>query len=170
VSDAAMPGMQASVEEAPRWWVRGAIHSDLPAVAGGLADLLRELGGVPPEVQALERAAADVLEDPALGCLLVAETGESDLIGVLAASWQHAIHVPGRYCILQDLWTAPSWRNRGLGAALIAELLERMRASGIERVEVGLPSRQFTGLEATEAFYAANGFTPLGPRMRQVLR
>jgi hypothetical protein len=34
---------------------------------------------------------------------------------------------------------------------------------------VGLPREGFPGLEATEAFYARNGFTPLGKRMRVVL-
>jgi hypothetical protein len=48
--------------------------------------------------------------------------------------------------------------------------LERMRERSVDRVEVGLPSEHFEALAATEAFYLENGFAPLGPRMRQVLR
>ena len=32
---------------------------------------------------------------------------------MLAASWQRAIHVPGRYATIQDLWVTPAWRSRG---------------------------------------------------------
>ena len=37
-----------------------------------------------------------------------------------------------------------------------------MRPGGIGRMEVGLPRESFAGVAATEAFYSANGFTPLG--------
>ena len=165
--------MQDAVTAEPRispWHVRDATYGDLAEIAGALGDLLAELGGTPPAARELERAAAETIADPASGCLLVAATAADGLVGVLAASWQHAVHVPGRYCILQDLWTEPAWRGEGVGAALVAALAELMRRQGMDRVEVGLPSRAFAGLEATEAFYRANGFVSVGPRMRQVLR
>lgn len=161
---------EASVDATPQWRVRRAESADVPEVARALAGLLAELGGTVPAEGDLEAAAAQVIDDPRLGCLIVADSAEAGLLGVLAASWQHAIHVPGRYCILQDLWTSPSWRGRGVGAALVSELLEIMRAEHVDRVEVGLPSRSFEGLEATEAFYQSVGFATLGPRMRRVLR
>ncbi len=99
------------------------------------------------------------------GALLVAE-GDGALVGVLAASWQSAMHVPGRYALIQDLWVHPAWRSGGVGAGLLAALFELARERGLARVEVGLPGERFAGLAATEAFYLANGFTPLGPRMR----
>ena len=160
---------EAAADATPQWRVRPARAADLPEVARALAGLLAELGGNAPAEPNLEAAAAQVIDDPGIGCLIVADSDEESLVGVLAASWQHAIHVPGRYCILQDLWTSPSWRGRGVGAALVSELLEIMRAERVDRVEVGLPSRSFAGLEATEAFYRSVGFAALGPRMRKVL-
>jgi branched-chain amino acid aminotransferase len=161
--------MNDGVDAVPRWSVREAVNDDLPDVARALSELLTELSGAAPSVQELEGAAGEVVNNPEHGCVLVADAADDGLVGVLAASWQHAIHVPGRYCILQDLWTHPSWRSRGVGAALVAELLERMHEQGVARVEVGLPSERFEALAATEAFYRQNGFGPLGPRMRQVL-
>ena len=160
---------ETAADPTPQWRVRRAESADLPEVARALVGLLAELGGNVPAEGDLEAAAAQVIDDPGLGCLIVADTAEEGLVGVLAAGWQHAIHVPGRYCILQDLWTSPSWRGRGVGAALVSELLEIMRAERVDRVEVGLPSRNFAGLEATEAFYRSVGFAALGPRMRRVL-
>ena len=37
------------------------------------------------------------------------------------------------------------------------------------RVEVGLPRESFPAIDATAAFYRANGFEALGPRMRRAL-
>ncbi len=172
MNDPATAGLRKDSEgaEIPPWWVRDGGKDDLPEVARALAELLAELTGTTPSGQELEVAAADVIADSERGCLLVVDTVDEGIVGVLAASWQHAIHVPGRYCILQDLWTHPAWRSQGVGAALVAELLERMREEGVDRVEVGLPSERFGALAATEAFYRENGFALLGPRMRQVLR
>jgi GNAT superfamily N-acetyltransferase len=172
MNDPATTGLRkdSDVAEIPTWWVRDCGRDDLPEVAQALAQLLRELSGATPSEAELEGAAAEVIADPERGCLLVADSGDDGLVGVLAASWQHAIHVPGRYCILQDLWTHPAWRSQGVGAALVAELLERMREEDVDRVEVGLPSDRFAALAATEAFYRENGFAQLGPRMRQMLR
>ena len=89
------------------------------------------------------------------------------IVGVLGASWQSAIHIPGRYALIQDLWVHPSWRGAGVGGGLLAALFELARRAGIACVEVGLPRERFAGLAATEAFYLANGFTPLGARMRR---
>lgn len=91
------------------------------------------------------------------------------IIGVLGASWQTAIHVPGRYALIQDLWVHRSWRGRAIGSGLLGALFELAHELRIARVEVGLPRERYAGLEATEAFYLGNGFTPLGPRMRRIL-
>ena len=171
MSEPAMTGVRRNADgaDAPPWWVRDGSRHDVPEIARALAQLLTELGGKAPSEHELQTAAAEVIADPDRGCVLVADTVDEGLVGVLAASWQHAIHVPGRYCILQDLWTRHEWRSQGVGAGLVLELLERMREEGVDRIEVGLPSERFGALAATEAFYRENGFALLGPRMRQVL-
>jgi GNAT superfamily N-acetyltransferase len=176
------------------WRVRPAVDRDVPAVAAAVGELLRELGSAPPAMTAMEAAARVLLEDRESGALLVADSApagaEADggnavaaggggasaapaggavvdpLFGVLGASWQSAIHVPGSYALIQDLWVHPSWRGCGVGGGLLAALFELARERGVPRVEVGLPREHFVGYAATEAFYLANGFTSLGARMR----
>ncbi len=81
-----------------------------------------------------------------MGALLVAEAGGEDgIVGVLAASWQHAIHVPGATATIQDLWVAP---GAGAAAAVGRELVEAYRESPgakarRQRIEVGLPRENF---------------------------
>jgi GNAT superfamily N-acetyltransferase len=148
--------------------IRAASGDDAPPVAAAVEALLIELGGERPSTMALEAAARTLAEDPRAGALLVAEC-EGVIVGVLAASWQYAIHVPGRYGTIQDLWVHPEWRSRALGRELILALVRHATEVGVPRLEVGLPQETFARLAATERFYRENGFTPLGPRMRRLL-
>lgn len=148
--------------------IRLAHVQDAPAVATAVRELLLELSGDAPPPHALERAAHALLEDPAAGAVLLAIDGEQ-IVGVLSASWQLAIHVPGRYALIQDLWVAPDRRGAAIGRELLLALFDLAVEREIVRVEVGLPSERFAGLAATEAFYRSNGFSLLGPRMRQML-
>jgi len=150
--------------------VREATGEDGPAVAEAVAELLVELSGGGPPPHRLEEAVRELAGDGEKGALLVAEAGGEDgIVGVLAASWQHAIHVPGRYGTIQDLWVHPDWRSRAVGRELVDAFCEIARAAGARRIEVGLPRESFERIGATEAFYRANGFEHLGPRMRRKL-
>lgn len=158
--------------------VRAATHEDLPAIVAAVGELLTELGSRPPRASQMLETARGLLEDPRLGALLVAEAeaesesdaGEEDgaVVGVLTASYQLALHVPGRYALIQDLWVHPSWRSRSVGRELLGALVELARSQGMVRAEVGLPRENFSGIRATEAFYARNGFEHLGVRMRWI--
>jgi GNAT superfamily N-acetyltransferase len=150
------------------WYVRAAGDEDVPAVVAAVGALLLELGGTPPAAEAMSATARSLLADGDAGVLLIAEAGAA-LVGLLGASWQTAIHVPGRYALIQDLWVDPSWRSQAIGADLLATLIDLAAGRQIMRIEVGLPQTTFAALGATEAFYRNNGFTALGPRMRRLL-
>jgi len=152
------------------WRVRAAGVDDVAAVAAAVSQLLVELSGGGPDAAKLEETTRELAGDGEKGALLVAEAGGEDgIVGVLAASWQHAIHVPGRYGTIQDLWVHPDWRSRAVGRGLIDAFCELCRREGAKRIEVGLPRESFENIGATEAFYLANGFEHLGPRMRRKL-
>jgi GNAT superfamily N-acetyltransferase len=148
--------------------IRAATADDAPAVAKAVEALLIELGGERPSAAALEETARSLAEDPQTGALLVAEE-DGEIVGVCAVSWQFAVHVPGRYGTIQDLWVHPEWRSRALGRELILALVRQASEMGVPRLEVGLPQNGFANLDATERFYRENDFTPLGPRMRRLL-
>jgi branched-chain amino acid aminotransferase len=148
--------------------IRPAGDGDVAAVALAVEELLLELGGRRPPRADLEAEIRAVLEDPGVGVLILAEA-EGEIVGVLSASWQRALHVPGRYATIQDLWAHPDWRSRGVGAALIDELVALCGKQGVARIEVGLPRESFDAIRATEAFYLGNGFEQLGPRMRRLI-
>jgi GNAT superfamily N-acetyltransferase len=163
----AQPG-PAPGQAPPRWTIRPAAREDAGRIATAVEQLLLELGGKRPPRAALETEIEAALADPAIGALIVAEAGGA-VVGVLSASWQRALHVPGRYATIQDLWVDSEWRSRRVGAGLVGALAELARSEGVARIEVGLPRESFAAIRATEAFYLANGFEPLGPRMRRLL-
>lgn len=150
------------------WRVRAATLEDTGQIAVAVAELLVELGGTPPAATKLEATTRTLIEDRDAGALIVAEA-EGTLMGVLAASWQLAIHAGGRYGLIQDLWVHPAWRSKAVGSALLVSFSRQAKEQGIARIEVGLPREQFAALDATEAFYRRNGFTSLGARMRLLL-
>ena len=164
--------MSRSVQVGPApttsWIVHRASLRNVPGVIVAVQELLLELGAPPPSERALGEVVRELIEDHDAGAVVVACAG-GEVVGVLAASWQLAVHVPGLYGTVQDLWVHPAWRSRSIGADLIAALVDLARTRAITRIEVGLPPEHFRALEATEAFYLARGFAPLGPRMRLVL-
>lgn len=163
------PDPRAREEQGQRAWrVRDAEHADVVGVARAVAALLRELGATPPPHAAMQDVAEIVVENPGSGVLLIAEA-QDRLIGLLSASWQIAMHVPGSYGLIQDLWVARAWRGQAVGASLVRAFEQRARALGVSRLEVGLPKETYARLEATSAFYSARGFEPLGPRMRRLI-
>lgn len=155
---------------AVQWRVREAVASDIDGVGIAVEELLLELGGKPPFAVTLRDTIRELIDDPGLGALLVAESVDGSIVGFLGASWQTAVRIPGRYGLIQELWVRPDWRSREVGAGLLAALSALARDRGVTRIEVGLPSERFAELDATTAFYARNGFEPIGTRMRSLLR
>jgi GNAT superfamily N-acetyltransferase len=148
--------------------IREAGEADIAAVADAVEELLAELGGSRPARGEVEAEVRAIVEDPRAGLLLVAES-EGEIAGVLCASWQRAIHVPGRYATIQDLWVDAAHRSNGIGAELVSAMVARAGEQGVSRIEVGLPKESFAAIRATEAFYLGNGFEHLGPRMRRLV-
>lgn len=148
--------------------VREAGAEDVEEVAAAVASLLTELGGRQPSPAEMEAEVQALLDDPQGGSVLIAEA-DGKIVGVLTASWQRAIHVPGVYATIQDLWVDGAWRSRGVGAELVEAIASQARTRGVSRLEVGLPRETFAAIASTESFYKRNGFEHLGPRMRRLL-
>jgi GNAT superfamily N-acetyltransferase len=152
----------------PQVEIRDATDEDVPAVVEGLIELLVEIGGSPAPAEQLEEAACELIDDPEAGCILVAEV-QGQIVGVLGASWQSAIRIPGLYGLIQELWVTPRFRYLEIGTHLLDELVEIALERGVKRLEVGLPSERYRHLAATESFYETNLFKGIGLRMRRVL-
>ena len=110
-----------------------------------------------------------LIADRDAGEVFLADAGGA-IIGMLAASWQIAIHIPGRYGLIQDLWVHRDWRSQAVGHGLVDALVGSWRQRQVTRIEVGVPRDGFgRHLEATRRFYLRNDFGTLGGRLRREL-
>lgn len=151
--------------------VRRATAADGPAVVEAVGRLLAELRGRPGDSAPDGALAAfeELVADPDAGVVVVATGEGGEVVGVLGASYQLAVHTGGRYALVQELWVAPGERGGGTGAALVDAAARAARERGITTLEVGLPRPAFAAFERTRAFYEGCGFEHVGPRMRKEL-
>ena len=101
---------------------------------------------------------------------VVGEPEARRVVGVLGYSTQRALRLAGPYCLIQELWVVPRLRSHGVAAMLVEELARQCAKAGLSRIEVGLPSHRFPGLDRTVAFYERQGFAAIGPRMARDVR
>ncbi len=148
------------------WEIREATHEDVPEVGTCVRELLVELGGKPLATPVLAETAHALIDDCAGGTVLVAENN-GEIVGIVGASWQIAMRIPGRYGVIQELWVKPAYRYLTIGAELVEALVELARKRGVDRIEVGLPGASYQHVSATEAFYVNNDFAEIGIRMRR---
>ena len=149
-------------------------RSGRPATAcrrggGAVEALLDELGGRRPAAAELEAEVRALLDDPALGALLVAEAGaRSSACSAPAGSARSTSPAATRRS--RTSGSTPSGAAAGSAPSWSTALAALAREQGVARLEVGLPRESFAAIEQTEAFYRGDGFEHLGPRMRRLLR
>lgn len=59
---------------------------------------------------------------------------DGSLVGIVHLVFHRSTWTTGDYCYLQDLFTAPAARGRGVGRALIEAVYEQAQAAGASRV------------------------------------
>lgn len=72
--------------------------------------------------------------DPASAITGLAATIEGEVVGLVHYLFHPSTWSTTGYCYLEDLFTAPSVRGRGVGAALIAAVVAAARAEGMDKV------------------------------------
>jgi ribosomal protein S18 acetylase RimI-like enzyme len=86
--------------------------------------------------------------DPDL--FLAARDADGRLIGLVMGGWD------GRRAYIYHLSVEPSWQRRGVAAALLDELEDRMRAKGALKVKLQI----MHGNDASRAFFTQRGYEP----------
>jgi len=116
--------------------IRPLARSDKPqwlALWAGYNDFYRRVGpaAVPPEVTELTFGRFFDAYEP-MHCLVAEADG--GLLGLVHYIYHRNTTMIGPACYLQDLFTAPEARGRGIGRALIEAVYEAARAAGSPRV------------------------------------
>jgi GNAT superfamily N-acetyltransferase len=140
--------------------IREAGPEDAPALAPLLAEL-----GYPDKSRSVEARLRGFERDPASFVLVARDEGA--VVGLAAATLVPLLHEDGSWCRLSALVVGERSRRAGIGAALVAAVVERALAGGCRYLEV--TSGERPDREAAHAFYEALGLEQVSRRYLKTL-
>ena len=133
---------------------RAAPH-EAAAVAGLLAAFRNHLGFDQPSDEAILASVERLIEDPATEYLLAAPAEGAPAAGMVQLRYRWSVWRDADDCELEDLFVSPDARRAGLGRALVAAAIERVRERGARRIALDTAERN----EAAVALYRSFGFS-----------
>jgi aminoglycoside 6'-N-acetyltransferase I len=140
------------------------IRGALPADAGDIAQLLRQLGYAVDPRQAAERL--DLLARQSEGNVLVATDFDGSIIGLIALNWCVMLQQERPVARITTLVVDDRARRRGIGRQLIKAGAQAARVAGCDVLELTSAMHR---AEAHE-FYRSIGFADSALRFSRTLR
>jgi GNAT superfamily N-acetyltransferase len=140
-----------------------ATRADIPALNSLLDLLFTQEAEFQPDRVAQERGLGAIVDDPAVGTILVARD-EQGVLGMVNLLYTISTALGARVALLEDMVIAPRARGGGLGSQLLAAALEFARAQGCRRVTLLTDADN----HAAQRFYSRHGFerSPMIPLRR----
>jgi GNAT superfamily N-acetyltransferase len=131
--------------------------------------LLRELGDEADDLGTLDRARVTQAWRDAgpTAVTLVARTADGEIAGISTVVESFAIYANGTYGVINEMYVAPPYRSKGVGARLIDAVKELAGRRGWARIDVTAP--ESPAWDRTRRFYESQGFVFTGPKLKFVL-
>jgi ribosomal protein S18 acetylase RimI-like enzyme len=128
------------------------IRDAVPGDEATIVALIQELGAASDYGSPVrEEDAARYLASPGCGVLLA--EGEGEALGLLSYSIRFDLFHAANSCLIDELVVGEAHRGRGIGSALIDEVLRRAASAGCVEVSVTtMPDN-----EAAQALYRSHG-------------
>ena len=130
-----------------------ATESDIPALSKLLAILFEQEAEFTANPLLQQRGLRDIISNPAMGKILVAREN-TRTIGMVSLLFSVSTALGGRVAWLEDMIVHPSWRNQGIGSALVKQALAHCRIEGCRRITLLTD----TDNKAAQDFYRKHGF------------
>jgi GNAT superfamily N-acetyltransferase len=120
--------------------------------------LVEQLGehDVHVSVESVCRVLERVVADEHRGFVHLARA-EGRIVGVAYVATILSVEHVGPAAWLEELYVTPAWRQRGVGTALVAAVLERARAGGMVAVDLEIDA----GHSRAASLYERSGFQRL---------
>lgn len=127
---------------------------DITELCGLLGILFSQESEFTPDVNAQTRGLRTIIENPALGLILVARRDDK-LLGLVNLLFTVSTALGGRVAILEDMVVLPTERGSGVGSSLLSAAIATAHEQGCQRVTLLTDSTN----ETAHAFYEKQGFT-----------
>lgn len=131
-----------------------AAPADIPALADLLTVLFTQEVEFVPDRAAQIRGLSRIVENPEIGCILVARQ-QDRIVGMVNQLYTVSTALGERVAILEDMVVSPSARGGGIGTQLLQAAIEHARNVGCKRIT--LLTDQSNAI--AQQFYAKQGFS-----------
>ncbi|MCM2331118.1 AraC family transcriptional regulator, regulatory protein of adaptative response / methylated-DNA-[protein]-cysteine methyltransferase [Geopseudomonas sagittaria] len=136
-------------------YIRPALPADIPALCALLDQLFAQEAEFTPERAAQQRGLAAIIDDPAVGAILLAVEGER-IVAMVNLLYTISTALGARVALLEDMVVDAGARGAGLGSALLEYAIGHARDSGCRRITLLTDGDN----AAAQRFYQRHGFGP----------
>lgn len=133
--------------------VEPAALADIPALADLLTVLFTQEVEFVPDRAAQIRGLTRIVENPEIGCILVARQ-QDKIAGMVNLLYTVSTALGERVAILEDMVVSPSARGGGIGTQLLQAAIGHARSVGCKRITLLADQSN----EIAQQFYAKQGF------------
>ncbi len=133
--------------------VNAATVADIPALSDLLSLLFAQEAEFRPDPAAQQRGLAAIINDPAVGTILVARDGGA-VLGMVNLLFTVSTALGTRVALLEDMVVTTRDRNRGVGAELLRTAIVFARDHGCRRITLLTDADNVRA----QAFYRTEGF------------
>jgi GNAT superfamily N-acetyltransferase len=112
--------------------------------------------------EAASRAYQQIIQDPELGTILVAEEN-GEVVGVTTLSYPVAIRCGGLYSCIEENIVDERYRGKGVGGKLLKAAIAEATSKGCDEIQVNGPS------EMGFPVYISKGFQDIGKHIKAKL-
>ncbi|MDX9767609.1 MAG: GNAT family N-acetyltransferase [Ectothiorhodospiraceae bacterium] len=134
-----------------------ATPSDIPTLSDLLSLLFAQEEEFAPNPEAQARGLRRIVDDPAVGAVLVARDADR-IVGMVTLLFTVSTALGERVAWLEDMVVSPQARGAGVGAQLLAGAISFARSAGCRRITLLTDGSN----ESAQRFYARQGFAQSG--------
>lgn len=131
-----------------------ATPDDVPVLCTLLGELFAQEAEFRSDPPAHARALQHIIDDPALGAILVARRGE-DVVGMVNLLYTVSTALGDRVALLEDMVVSIAARGNGIGSALLDAAIAHAADAGCKRITLLTDPDNI----AAQRLYARHGFT-----------
>ena len=141
--------------------------SDLPRLVELLGILFESEAEFSADAEKQRAALQAILADPAKGRIFVAREGRQ-VVAMASLLYTVSTAEGGKAALFEDLVTAPEYRKRGIGEALLKHVVNEARNEGVLRITLLTDMQN----ERAQAMYRRAGFagSPMKPMRLKLKR
>ena len=138
-----------------RWNPRLATADDADGVARLLHDFNSEFGSPSPGAEVLAARLRVLLAGDETTAILVG----TPAVAVAVVTLRPNVWYAGQVALLDELYVVPRLRGRGIGSAIVEQLVSTARARGVDLIEINVDE----GDVDAQRFYERHGFSSTEP-------